>query len=141
MKLIALLAGTLLANVAIAAQPAVDVYKSPYCGCCTQWVDHMRQAGFEVRTHDTADVSAERQRLGMPERYSACHTAKVGAYLVEGHVPAADIQRLLREHPQAKGLAVPSMPPGAPGMEGSRSIPFDTLLVLKDGSYQVFAHH
>lgn len=142
-KLFPLLAGLLLANIAGAAptEPSVNVFKSPYCGCCTQWISHLRQSGFSVLAHDVADVSAERQRLGMPERYSACHTAVIGGYVVEGHVPAADIRRLLKEHPKARGLAVPSMPPGSPGMEGAPAVPYDTLLVLNDGSYRVFAHH
>ncbi|MBU1426540.1 MAG: DUF411 domain-containing protein [Gammaproteobacteria bacterium] len=121
--------------------PTVDIYKSPQCGCCTAWADHLRQSGFKVVLHDVNDVPAARKKLGMPERYGACHTARVGNYLVEGHVPAADIKRLLRKHPQAIGLAVPSMPPGSPGMESDQGIPYDTLLVSTDGSATVFAHH
>ena len=101
-------------NLPASAADAVDVYKSPYCGCCGKWVEHLRQAGFDVRTHDVNDVPAARQRLGMPEHLGSCHTAKVAGYVVEGHVPAADIQRLLKEKPKAIGLAVPSMPPGSP---------------------------
>ena len=130
-----------LANLPASAAVMVDVYKSPHCGCCGKWVEHLRQAGFAVRTHDVNDVPAARQRLGMPERLGSCHTAKVAGYVVEGHVPAADIQRLLKEKPPALGLAVPSMPPGSPGMESPKPMPYNTLLVQANGSTQVFAKH
>ncbi|WP_265941919.1 DUF411 domain-containing protein [Dechloromonas sp. A34] len=137
---------TLFALGAVVSLPAgavdaVDVYKSPNCGCCEKWVEHLRQAGFAVRTHDVNDVPAARQRLGMPERLGSCHTAKVGGYVVEGHVPAADIQRLLKEKPKAIGLAVPSMPPGSPGMESPKPVPYSTLLVRTGGEITVFAKH
>ncbi|MER2537964.1 MAG: DUF411 domain-containing protein, partial [Azonexus sp.] len=122
------------ANLPASAADAVDVYKSPYCGCCEKWVEHLQQAGFAVRTHDVNDVPAARQRLGMPERLGSCHTAKVAGYVVEGHVPAADIQRLLKEKPKAIGLAVPSMPPGSPGMESPKPVPYNTLLVQAGGA-------
>lgn len=128
-------------NLPASAADAVDVYKSPYCGCCGKWVEHLRQAGFDVRTHDVNDVPATRQRLGMPERLGSCHTAKVAGYVVEGHVPAADIQRLLKEKPKALGLAVPSMPPGSPGMESPKPVPYNTLLVQAGGGTTVFAKH
>ena len=130
-----------VANLPASAAEAVDVYKSPYCGCCEKWVEHLRQGGFAVRTHDVNDVPAARQRLGMPERLGSCHTAKVAGYVVEGHVPAADIQRLLKEKPQAVGLAVPSMPPGSPGMESPKPVPYNTLLVRTGGEITVFAKH
>ncbi|MBS0348121.1 MAG: DUF411 domain-containing protein [Proteobacteria bacterium] len=130
----------LMAGSALAAAQ-VDVYKSPYCGCCGKWVEHLRAQGFDVKTHDVADVPGQRRKLGMPEAYGSCHTAKVGNYLIEGHVPAADVQRLLREKPRAIGLAVPSMPPGSPGMESARPVPYETLLVNADGSNRVFARH
>lgn len=128
-------------NLPAIAADAVDVYKSPYCGCCEKWVEHLQQAGFAVRTHDVNDVPAARQRLGMPERLGSCHTAKVAGYVVEGHVPAADIQRLLKEKPKAIGLAVPSMPPGSPGMESPKPVPYNTLLVQAGGATTVFAKH
>ena len=128
-------------NLPASAADAVDVYKSPYCGCCEKWVEHLQQAGFAVRTHDVNDVPAARQRLGMPERLGSCHTAKVAGYVVEGHVPAADIQRLLKEKPKAIGLAVPSMPPGSPGMESPKPVPYNTLLVQTGGATTVFAKH
>ena len=128
-------------NLPASAADAVDVYKSPYCGCCEKWVEHLQQAGFAVRTHDVNDVPAARQRLGMPERLGSCHTAKVAGYVVEGHVPADDIQRLLKEKPKAIGLAVPSMPPGSPGMESPKPVPYNTLLVQAGGVTTVFAKH
>ncbi len=128
-------------NLPASAADAVDVYKSPYCGCCEKWVEHLQQAGFAVRTHDVNDVPAARQRLGMPERLGSCHTAKVAGYVVEGHVPAADIQRLLKEKPKAIGLAVPSMPPGSPGMESPKPVPYNTLLVQAGGATTIFAKH
>lgn len=128
-------------NLPAGAADAVDVYKSPNCGCCGAWVEHLRQAGFAVRTHDVNDVPAARQRLGMPERLGSCHTAKVAGYVVEGHVPAADIQRLLKEKPKAIGIAVPSMPPGSPGMESPNPVPYNTLLVQAGGATTVFAKH
>lgn len=123
------------------ALPRVDVYKSPYCGCCKEWVDYLKRNGFEVRAHDVEDVTASRKRLGMPDRLGSCHSAKVGDYVIEGHVPAEDIRRLLKEKPKALGLAVPSMPPGSPGMESSRPVPYQTFLVRADGSTDVFANH
>ena len=120
---------------------AVEVFKSPYCGCCGKWVEHLRQNGFQVNTHDVEDVTTARKKMGMPDRLGSCHTAKIGGYVVEGHVPAADIQRLLRDKPKALGLAVPSMPPGSPGMESAKPMPYQTLLVRTDGTTQVFTQH
>jgi len=139
---IALTLALLSATAAFAeGAPRVDVYKSAACGCCGAWAEHLRQSGFEVVAHDVDSVPAARRKLGMPDRLGSCHSAKVGAYAIEGHVPAADIRRLLKEQPQALGLAVPSMPPGSPGMEGPRPVPFDTLLVGRDGATRVFARH
>jgi hypothetical protein len=133
----------LLPAAAVFAQgaPKVEVFKNASCGCCGGWAEHMRQNGFQVTTHDVADVPAERKKLGMPDRLGSCHTAKVAGYVIEGHVPASDIRRLLKEKPKALGLAVPSMPPGSPGMESPRPIPYDTLLVARDGTTRVFASH
>lgn len=133
----------LLGSGAVWAQSAttVEVFKNPQCGCCGKWVEHLRESGFQVQTHEIADVIAARKKLGMPDRLGACHTAKVGGYIIEGHVPAADIQRLLKEQPKALGLAVPSMPPGSPGMESPKPIPYETLLVQTDGTIGVFARH
>lgn len=123
------------------AQSVLEVYKSPDCGCCEKWVAHLQANGFTARSKNVSDIPAVRKEFGMPDRLGACHTAKIGGYVVEGHVPASDIQRLLREKPKAMGIAVPSMPPGSPGMESRNPIPYDTLLVRTDGSAQVFAHH
>ncbi|UCV22328.1 DUF411 domain-containing protein [Ferribacterium limneticum] len=127
-------------NLAQAAE-RVEVFKSPYCGCCEKWVEHMRKAGFDVVTKDVNDVPAARKAAGMPERFGSCHTAKVGGYVVEGHVPAADVQRLLKEKPKAVGLAAPGMPQGSPGMETNHPQAYDTLLVQADGSSKVFTKH
>ena len=129
------------AHVWAQSSAAVEVFKSPHCGCCGKWVEHLRQNGFQVNTHDVEDVTAARKKMGMPDRLGSCHTAKIGGYVVEGHVPAADIQRLLKEKPRALGLAVPSMPPGSPGMESAKPMPYQTLLVRTDGTTQVFTQH
>jgi hypothetical protein len=126
-----------------AATPAatIEVWKSPDCGCCAEWVRHLEANGFRVKVSDTGN-NAMRARLGMPAKLGSCHTAQVGGYAIEGHVPAADIQRLLAEKPRATGLAVPGMPIGSPGMEqGDRREPYDVLLVLPDGSTRVFQSH
>lgn len=128
-------------SVVMAQTKVVEVFKSPYCGCCGKWVEHLREEGFEVKVNDMDDVTEARKKLGMPDRLGSCHTAKVGGYVVEGHIPAIDIQRLLKEKPKALGIAVPSMPPGSPGMESSKPIPYQTLLVHSDGSTRVFAQH
>jgi hypothetical protein len=124
-----------------AAVTAVEVWKSPTCGCCKDWITHLEQAGFAVTVHDVGNTAA-RRRLGMPERLGSCHTATVGGYVVEGHVPAADIRRLLERRPPALGLAVPGMPVGSPGMDGAiyggRRDPYDVLLVRRDGATEVF---
>ena len=142
-SLVALLMLALLGagSAAASAAEVVDVYKSPNCGCCGKWIDHMKDAGFEVRTHNVMDVPLARKTLGMPERFGSCHTAKVGGYVIEGHVPAADVQRLLKEKPKAVGIAVPSMPPGSPGMESAKPVPYNTLLVQAGGEATVFAKH
>lgn len=106
-----------LATPATTSLPLVTVHKSPDCGCCGVWVEHVRKAGFPVRVNDTGDMAAIKQRLGIPAEMQSCHTAEVDGYVVEGHVPVADIQRLLAERPQARGLVLPGMPIGSPGME------------------------
>ena len=127
------------------AEPiAVEVWKDASCGCCGDWIAHMEQNGFKVTTHDTGN-NAVRARLGLPARLGSCHTALVGGYLVEGHVHADEVHRLLRDKPAALGLAVPGMPIGSPGMAGpvygGRRDAYDTLLVLRDGSTRVFRRH
>lgn len=122
------------------ALSAVQVFKSPSCGCCGAWVDHMKAAGFSVTVTDVNDTTAARKRYGLPDRFGSCHTAIVAGYVVEGHVPADDVKRLLALKPPAVGLAVPSMPVGSPGMEqGSRKDPYQVFLVDRSGRESVFA--
>ncbi|MBE7417950.1 MAG: DUF411 domain-containing protein [Ideonella sp.] len=124
-----------------AEPPPVEVWKGPSCGCCKDWVHHLEANGFRVRSHDSGNSDA-RAALGMPLRYGSCHTARVGGYTIEGHVPAREIRRLLAEKPAAVGLAVPAMPVGSPGMDGpeygGRRDPYDVLLVQKDGRSNVY---
>jgi hypothetical protein len=120
--------------------PLVNVYKNPACGCCGEWVKHMQAAGFRVETREIADVAPIRQRYGVPEYLASCHTAVVGGYAIEGHVPASDIRRLLREKPKVKGLAVPGMVVGSPGMEQGPPQPYVTLAFDDRGS-RIFARH
>ena len=124
--------------VALAQQPVVEVYKSPTCGCCTDWIKHLQQNGFTVKAHDVGNVSAYRAKFGVPDQLGSCHTAMAGGYAIEGHVPAREIKRLLEERPKAKGLAVPGMPMGSPGMEGPRSDAYEVLLFQADGKYAVY---
>ncbi|MDR2260654.1 MAG: DUF411 domain-containing protein [Azoarcus sp.] len=135
--LIAMLAPPLRAD----EPPVVDVYKSASCACCGGWEKHLRAAGFTVRSHAVEDVSAMRAQLGMPQEHASCHTARIGKYLVEGHVPAADIHRLLDERPDAIGLAAPGMPSGSPGMEFGAPQDYDVLLITRNGESRVFQHH
>ena len=116
--------------------PEVTVRKHPSCGCCSVWIEHLRDAGFPVQAQDVEDMATVKDAAGVPQAMASCHTAEVGGYFVEGHVPAADIARLLRERPAAKGLAVPGMPLGSPGMEHPEGIvqPYAVMLVLEDGS-------
>ncbi|MDT0138141.1 DUF411 domain-containing protein [Acidovorax sp. PRC11] len=128
----------------VAPATAIEVWKDPNCGCCKDWVDHMQANGFQATVHDTGNT-AVREKLGLPQKLGSCHTALVSDYLIEGHVPAADVQRLLREKPSALGLAVPGMPVGSPGMDGAfyggRRDAYDVLLVARDGSTRVFASY
>ena len=118
----------------------MTVYKSPTCGCCREWVKHIRESGLRVETHDLGDVSPMRRRYGVPGALASCHTAVVAGYAIEGHVPAADIQRLLRERPKVVGLAVPGMVVGSPGMEQGPPQRYATLAFDERG-YRVFAQH
>jgi len=127
---------------AASSWPAIDVFKSATCGCCKAWVEHLKAAGFDVRVTDVDDTTAARKRLGMPDAFGSCHTGTVGGYALEGHVPAADVKRLLAAKPKAVGLAVPGMPVGSPGMEvGTRRDPYDVLLVERNGRSTVFASY
>ncbi len=123
--------------------PVMMVYKSPTCGCCSKWVDHLRAAGMEVKTTDSDDMGSIKERFGVPGKLSSCHTAVVGGYIIEGHVPFEDIQRLLKERPDAAGLSVPAMPIGSPGMEveGRPADKYNVLLFDANGNQRVYASH
>lgn len=140
---VALVAATLMTSPPAppADAPLVTVYKTPTCRCCTKWVRYLQEAGFAVRTEHPADLAEIRTALGVTPQYAACHTAVVEGYVVEGHVPAADIKRLLAERPAARGLAVPGMPVGSPGMEGPNPEDFRVHLLRADGSASVYAQY
>lgn len=142
--LLGLFALPAVASIATAATATtVVVNKTPTCGCCGIWVKHLQAAGFAVQVHDLENLAPIKERVGVPFGMGSCHTAEVEGYFVEGHVPAEDIKRLLREKPPAKGLTVPGMPAGSPGMEvaSGRVDRYDVLLVGKDGKTSVFATH
>ena len=119
----------------------ITVYKSPLCGCCGAWVAHMRKAGHSMKVIEMEDLTAIKKMTGVGEHLQSCHTAVVDGYVIEGHVPASDVARLLSEKPSARGLSVPGMPIGSPGMEGPDPETYDVLLFGKDGSSKVFARH
>jgi hypothetical protein len=121
-----------------AAGAKMQVYKTPTCGCCGKWVEHVRAAGFDVSVTEVPDTTEYRRKAGVPDDLQSCHTAVVNGYAVEGHVPAADIQRLVASRSKAKGLAVPGMPMGSPGMEGSRSDAYSVMLFSADGKASVY---
>lgn len=132
---IALFAGTQ------ASAATLEVFKSPYCGCCAAWVEHAREAGFTVKVTEVEDVAAVGQQLGVPGKLRSCHTTRAGKYVIGGHVPAADIKRLLKEKPDALGIAVAGMPAGSPGMDqGGAKQPYKTILFTAKGE-RVFAAH
>ena len=132
-------------GIVIAQKPAptVQVYKSPTCGCCASWVKHLQQHGFTTRVTETDDVATIKAQRGVPARVQSCHTAVVDGYVIEGHVPAADVQRLLKERPSVVGIAVPGMPIGSPGMEvpGQKPQKYDVVAFDKQGQTRVFASH
>ena len=122
--------------------PVIDVYKSPTFRCCNKWIDHIKTNGFTARSHDTDNVAQHKVRLGVPPGYGSCHTAGVNGAVIEGHVPANEIMRLLKAKPRARGLVVPAMPVGSPGMEvGGRKDPYEVFLVNRDGSTKTYAHY
>ena len=125
--------------------PAIEVWKSPTCGCCGKWVEHLEANGFEVKAKNTSPAMLDRikRQAGIEEKLASCHTGLIDGYAVEGHVPAADIKKLLEERPDAIGLTVPDMPIGSPGMEqpDGKTEPYDVLLVKKDGTTEIFARH
>lgn len=124
-----------------AKKPTITVYKDPRCGCCKSWIEHLIKHGYRVDAKDTPGMTEIKQSLGVPEKLAACHTAIVNGYLIEGHVPAADIDRLLAQKPKVAGLAVPGMPAGSPGMESPRPQPYQVLSFDKGGKTKVFASH
>ncbi|HKK30836.1 MAG TPA: DUF411 domain-containing protein [Alphaproteobacteria bacterium] len=131
-----------LPAISSAGGPEMQVFKSPWCGCCTAWVEHMRQAGFDVNVTDMEDLSPAKTHYGIADDLQSCHTAIVDGYAIEGHVPAADVKRLLSERPEGAGLSVPGMPIGSPGMEhGNRSEPYEVILFDRSGGRSIFARH
>ena len=144
-QVLGLLSMVIAADLPSQAQngPAVQVYKDPTCGCCALWVEHLRKAGFTATVSDVQDMSAVKTKHGVPARARSCHTALVGGYVLEGHVPAEDVQRLLKQRPSVVGIAVPGMPIGSPGMEvaGTKPQAYDVLAFDKSGETTVFASH
>jgi len=124
---------------------SIEVWKSPTCGCCGKWVEHLETNGFTVKANNSSSASLEsiKRQAGIEEKLAACHTAKIDGYVIEGHVPASDIKRLIAERPDAIGLTVPDMPIGSPGMEqpDGETEPYDVLLIKKNGDLEVFARH
>lgn len=138
----AVTAAPTVADRSAASLPTVVAYKSPTCGCCELWIEHMRAAGFEVEVSNTESMGAVKADAGVPVGQGSCHTALVDGYFIEGHVPASDIKRLLAERPAARGLMVPGMVLGSPGMEqGGVKQPYEVLLVGRDGATSVFSRH
>jgi hypothetical protein len=128
---------------AAAAATKVTVYKTSSCGCCKLWVDHMKANGFDVQSMDVSSeqVRAVSKAAGLKDDDTSCHTAKIGNYIVEGHVPADDIKRMLKEQPAIAGIAAPGMPQGSPGMEQGSKEPYDVVAFTKDGKTTVYAKH
>lgn len=132
----------LVACAQAATAATLDVVKSPSCGCCAVWVERMKEAGFAVKVRDVEDTAATARAAGVPDALRSCHTARIGGYVIEGHVPAADIRRLLAQKPKALGLSVPGMVAGSPGMEvPGRSDRYQVVLMKADGKHQVWATH
>ena len=144
-QLLGILSMLAATGVRVAAQkgPAVQVYKDPTCGCCSLWVEHLRKAGFSATVSDVEDIDAIKTKHGVPRHARSCHTAIVGGYVIEGHVPATDVQRLLKERPAVAGIGVAGMPIGSPGMEVAsvKPQPYDVLAFTKAGEVTVFASH
>ncbi len=140
---VALIAGTAFAGLSTkdAGALEVTVYKSPACGCCSKWIDHLEANGFKVNAHDVADITQIKLEHEIPRGLHSCHTALIDGYVIEGHVPAEDVQRLLQERPDVVGLTVPGMRMGSPGMEGPTSEPYNVLTFDRDSNTTVFAKH
>ena len=136
-----LVVAMLTGGLSVAGATEITVYKSATCGCCKNWVEHLRANGFTVKARDVADVTPYKNRYGITPALASCHTAVVDGYAIEGHVPAADIKRLLKERPKIQGLAAPGMPSGSPGMEQGHKDPYDVLSFDKAGKVSVYAKH
>lgn len=130
---LAILAAGLVAPAYAAPTTTMIVHKDPNCGCCTGWVQHLKDAGFAVMVEETTNLQAVRKRLGVPSDLAACHTAEIGGYVIEGHVPALAVRQLLEKRPAAGGLAVAGMPAGSPGMEGGTPLKYDVVLFGRAG--------
>ena len=128
-------------SVTSVTKPTITVYKDPNCGCCKSWIEHLRKHGFTVNAKDTPDMNTIKATLGVPGALTSCHTAVVEGYLIEGHVPAADIDRLLASRPKVKGLAVPGMPMGSPGMEGGAKQHYQVVTFDKVGKTAVYSSY
>ena len=126
------------ARAEIAAAPEITVYKTPTCGCCTAWVEHLKKNGFVVKAKDIPDLTALKRHYGVTQELASCHTGFVDGYVVEGHVPADVIAKLVKERPKVKGIAVPGMPAGSPGMEGPRSERYDVVTFDSTGKTAVY---
>ncbi len=118
--------------------PPMTVWKSPWCGCCAAWAQHMTDAGFKVEVREVEDLDTVKNSAGVPERLRSCHTATIGGYTIEGHVPAVDVKRLLSAKPEVAGLSVPGMPSGSPGMEDGRHDAYDVMTFTRGGETTVF---
>ena len=122
--------------------PTIKVYKSPTCGCCSEWVKHLEENGFEVTSHNVQNLDTYKKQADLPYGMGSCHTAFVDGYAVEGHVPASDIKRMLSQKPDIRGISVPGMPMGSPGMEyGNRKDAYKVISYTKDGETAVYAEH
>lgn len=134
---------TLASGIASSGDTPMVVYKNPNCGCCTKWAEQLDKQGFVTDVKPVANINAIKQEVGVPAGMSSCHTAKVGGYFIEGHVPASDIQRLLKEKPDIAGLTAPGMPMGSPGMEvpGRKPQPYKVYSIDKQGKARLFASH
>lgn len=138
---LALLALLAVPAAVLAAAGQVVMHKDPYCGCCTAWAEHMRSNGFDVKELVSKDMSSIKLAHGLTRELASCHTAVIDGYVIEGHVPAADVKRLLAEKPAVAGLSVPGMPMGSPGMEGPVYQPYSVVSFTKDGKVEIFSRH
>lgn len=132
----------LLGSIApVLAGGTISVYKSPTCGCCSAWIEHLEQNGFQVNAFNSDRMGEVKRALGVAPKHASCHTAKIDGYIIEGHVPATEIRRLLKERPAMAGLSVPGMPMGSPGMDGPRKDPYQVLLFDRNGNSRVYADY